>query len=446
MNTGLATPSELACDVMVPWAICEEELPDIYIQDGNVIQAGETLHDLAFITSPGLNESGGREAARYLDDICGNVASISFDIAAGKSLVDCNGVDASLSMIVSGHGEFDDNDCSIREFIDVLWTEQYCSINMIEPVPETPDETPKRVDGLVSQLTPYRITVGHILGWETNPSGQPETTITISCLFPHYPSFIDAAPIQNGGVYDINLLETDIMNDYGTAIMVNNPIIPQPILFDERLHVSNDRVIVYNPGPTTMDKVLFDEEYKIDVILEGWENAVFADPENPTAAEREEIIFVIRHEILSQYENNECSVNLPVQDQENQRKIIGIAGSERTGALTANVIPWDATCSETVTITSVISNPTAAYFDGFNYVSFTDMDSDPDTTIPVTISNSGDTNPVTTAGLAFRSNNFTIGENNVLASGERVNPTGLAIIGVDYLASGDDTCTWTQRE
>ena len=80
--------------------------------------------------SPELDEAGGRDVVRYLNDLCeGATISVLPDSRSNSGVITiCDGVDISENLIEENMASFNDKDCAIRDFVDVTWALDYCSV------------------------------------------------------------------------------------------------------------------------------------------------------------------------------------------------------------------------------------------------------------------------------------------------------------------------------
>lgn len=457
--------------------IVEEEMTNRYIMDGDTIRVEvdglSVSYNLAFSTTPGLSEPGGREAVQYLAALCGT-SPITVDPETTPSgiepraVIQCGDVDASQAMVLTGHSSFDAADCSIRDFVNVGWTQERCmAAAAATPAPTTPTTTtpttpttPTTTDppaeapvepvrgSLAYQDFTFPVTVGDVLQWQEADDGDPRTVAAISCLFTHTPNTVDAVIADNsGGVYDINTNPTyDDGNRHDTHVTMTAP--RYALLFDQQFSVG-DSSVVYDRSVEIIDIGPNDANYLVSMSISDWDDAAFADAAMPTQAERDQKLLDIEFSILTDIVNNDCTMSMtgvPAGERTEYTELLAIAANPGSNVL-LDLIPHDVACSESITVTGINADATVPFLTGYDVIHVHDNEagSDKDDTIGNAIGEPA------LSGLSFVSADFTVALNGDNPSRiapvdrDEVRLDGVALMSVTYMATSDDVCTWTER-
>lgn len=455
-------------DLPIEPTIVTPETTNRYVVDGDTIRVEvdgrERTHTLAFAKAPELSEAGGRDAARYLDGLCGSSSiTVMPEIRVGTmvpAIIHCGGVDASHAMVLAGHAVFDGDDCAIRDFIDVAWTQELCSsASMVPtmtttPVTTTPvAPTPTAVEPIRGSLA-YReftfpVTVGDIWQWERAADGDPMTTATISCLFGHTPSEIDAVMADNiGGVYHIDLKPDHATTDnrLDTSITMTTPKHVQ--LFNQRFAVGDGTYVVFDRAADIIDVGFNDGNYLVVMSMADWDDASWSDANDiPTEAEKTQKVLDIEFTILTDIINNSCEMTMAgvlPGERSSYTKTLSLAAAPGDNIL-VELMPYDVSCRESIVITAVAADASIRYLVGYDIVHVSDNETGPDATLGPSLNSPG------LAGLSFESANFVVGASGdnpsriAPANREEVNMGGVALMSITYQATSEDVCTWTER-
>lgn len=455
--------------------IVQPETTNRYVLDGGSIRIGSggdaRTYDLAFVAAPGLDEAGGRDAALFLQGLCGE-GPITVDPETNPTtlnphaIIQCGNVDASHALVLAGHADFDLADCAIRDFIGVGWTQEFCAagvpptttptVTTTTPTTPTTTTTPaptQPIRGALSYMDfTFPVTVGDILQWERADDGDPMTTATISCLFEHTPNTIDAVIADNsGGVYNIDTSPTyNANNRHDTDITLTTPRNVQ--LFDQKFSVTPGEYVVYDREADILSVGGYDGDYVLAMTMADWDDITWSDsndPPVPTEAERDQKVLDIELRILTDITNNECTMSMSgvaPGERDTHTELLALAAEDNANVL-LDLIPYDVSCSESVTITGVDADATIPFLPGYDTIHVYDNETgdDKDDTIGNALSE-----PALT-GQSFMSANFVVASTGETPS--RIAPVdrgdvyhdGVALISITYLATSDDVCTWTER-
>lgn len=448
---------------------------DRYVLDGDTIRidagTGARVYELAFADSPGLSETGGRAAVQYLDGLCGSgmitVMPESAPTGVPKALVECGGLDAAQTMVLAGHAGFDREDCQIRDFVSVRWTQERCAAaeepkeskepeEPVEPEPTTPAEPPtmpKQPEPVTGQLSfrdfVFPVTVGDVLRWPTADDGDPATVATISCLYEHTPVSIDAVINDNSaGVYNIDKNPTRTADDrHDTLIRLTSPVdirlVDQKFGLGGGTHVVYDRQAdIVNTGTT--------KDYAVSMSLADWDDIDWSDgsdPPVPADAEKAQKIFDLNLRILTDITNMHCALggSATPGDAKAFTKLVPLSATRPSGSV-LHITPYDVECSENVTITGAGAGGTADFLGGFDRIHVHDNDETvQDANVRITVDGEALT------GLSFVSANFTVGSPGSgvdilgVSDPDGVSLDGVALVSMSYTATSEDACTWTER-
>lgn len=448
-----------------------------YVLDGDTIRVGAgpsaRTYDLAFVSAPDLDEAGGREAVLFTDGLCGEgpitVTPESEPVGLNPhAIIHCGSIDASQAIVLAGHADFDLADCAIRDFVDVRWTEELCAAGTPATPPPTTTTTTatpttpaatmpaptQPVRGSLSYMDfTFPVTVGDILQWERAADGDPMATATVSCLFEHTPSTIDAVIADNsGGVYNIDLAPTYNGNDrHDTTVTLTAPRNIQ--MFDQKFPVGDGSYVVYDREADILSVGGYDGNYVLAMTMADWDDITWsdsADPPVPTEAERDQKVLDIELRILTEITNNDCTMSMSgvtPGERNEYTELLALAAEEPGDNVLFDILPHDVSCSESITITAINADATYPFIAGYDTIHVYDNETgdEHDDTIGNALSG-----PALT-GQSFVSANFVVGSTGENPSRiapvdrDEVNHEGVALMSVTYQATSDDVCTWTER-
>lgn len=467
-TTGTA-PGTVTPDPVVEPTIVQPVEANRYVVDGDTVRVEDTEYDLAFATAPGLSEAGGRDAVLYLERLCADqttpirVTPQDSPAVMPKAVVECDGIDASWALVSAGYAAFNSDDCEIREFLNVKWTHDRC-IEAAAPAPAPAATTPTTPTAPTTPTTPaapaagpiygerelktytFPVTVGDIVKWDTDANNDPMTTTSISCTFPHTPMNMDVHIQDNSaGVYTIDTAPdyTD-GNRHGTYVELNSPM--SRTLFEQKFAVGGGEFVAYDREISLISVGAFDGDYSVSMLVSDWDDATWTDtntPPVPTAAELQQTVLTIELQMLSNIDNMEChlgSAGAPSGATNPQpQKLLGMAATAPDGAALLDIVPYDVTCSETITITGVSAQTTTDFISTFSVIHLEDVESGDSIAMAL-----GD--PAQT-GLSFQTSAFTVGDGDKVAPADRddVSLDGVALVTVDYSSATDEPCVWTER-
>ena len=448
-----------------------------YVLDGDTMRVGAgtdaRVYELAFADAPELSEADGRTAALYLNGLCGSgmitVEPETAPTGVPRALIMCGGLDASQIMVQAGHAGFDPADCSIRDFIDVPWTQDRC-IAAEEPAgepggepggePAEPDATepaapatpaapttptqPDPIRGTLELRThTFPVTVGDVLNWPRASDGDPAITTTISCSYEHTPSSIAAVmDTEPSSIYHIDTSSLNYTSKrHDTTIRLIEPIDRQ--LFNQKFEVAAGKYVVYDQKVSTLSAGTA-KDYRISMSLADWDDVKLGDP--PTNEQKAHTIFRISLEVLTDITNMQCTMGgSPVPGGANSYdKLVSLKATKPGSVL--HVIPYDVVCRERITITGASSAGSVDFLTGFDDVHIHDnetagQDDDVETTI----------NRPQKTGLSFVSDNFSIGTTGgsvdllAVSNPDDISLDGVALVSIEYRATSENVCTWTER-
>ena len=255
-------------------------------------------------------------------------------------------------------------------------------------------------------------------------------------------------PTTRGGVYNIDPTPARSADDrHDTLIRLVEP--EDRTLVDQRYETSDGVFVVYDRQADIIGTGNT-KDYKITMSLADWDDITWSDTSDPpvhTDEEKDQKLFDLSLRILTEITNMHCEMGGATTpgDVDSFNKLESLSATLPGSAL-FHVTPYDVECSENVTITGVSAGSTADFIDGFDTIHIHDNDETvQDDDIEIGLNDAAQT------GLSFVSSSFTVGEsvNGVdrLAASDPddVNPGGVAVFVIDYLATSEDVCTWDER-